>query len=275
MTKNYFIKNLKPKTQIKTNTTIVISSRRGSGKTTIVKWILYYLHPEIRIGTLISNTSYMKGDFNNIIPPLFIFKEYNEKMVKKFIINQSKYWREKKKVDGIKKKAVLIMDDVLSQSKKWRNDKNLTEIFLEGRHSGITNILSIQDLIGCPSSLRGNIDYLIIPKEIRKSRKKIIFDEFWNGYTDYSTFEKILLKCTDGYSSLFIDIKGSAQPYAKMEDVIFRWKPKDPNFLPSFKIGGEKLWELTDRVYKKNKIKEWEEELSNSNNDILQIHFQD
>jgi len=274
---NINIRNFNPR-NIKLGTTIVISGKRGAGKSTIVKIISYYLSPKIRMALLVSNTADKKRDFEQIIPPFLIFEQYQSSIFKNFIKNQSEFCEKYRKNNTVKKHGLIIMDDVLAQTKKWKNDESLIEIFLEGRHSNITNILSIQDILGVPSSLRNNIDYLFITKEFRKERKKLIFDTFWpNNYGNYELFEKILMKCTEGYSTFVIDIKRTEKPNATLENTIFRWKPPDPKKIPPFKIGTRDLWNLNYKSYdEKWRIRKWGSvaNIEDENDEIVQIHLQ-
>jgi archaellum biogenesis ATPase FlaH len=276
---NINIKDLNPKS-IKHGTVIVVSGRRGSGKTTIAKAIIYYLSSKIRNALLISNTSDIKKDFDEIIPPILIHKQYKPDVVKSFLFNQMKFIEKNKSRYNIKKDAIIIMDDVLAQKKTWKKDESFIQTFLEGRHSKITIILSIQDILGVPSELRNNIDYLIIAKEHRKERKKKIFDEYWpSGLCDFKTFEAILNKCTEGYSSLFINIKRTDKEGFNISNTIFRWKPPKPKDIPPIKICNKSLWDLNKRVYDPNWrikrfMKENEEKISHGKNDeIVNIHF--
>lgn len=234
--------------KIKHGTVIGISGRRGSGKTTVVKTLMYYFSPSVRIPLLISGTADYSNDFRGIVPPVLVYDKYNPDKMKALIFSQSAL--KDKSMRGKKKYSLVVMDDVISQKKRWANDTQFIKMFLEGRHFDITNILCIHDPLNIPSALRSNIDYLIITAEHRATRIKSLYENYWpQKFGDLNTFKEILNTTTEGYKSLFIDIKRSSAPHATFENSIFYIAPPHPDNIPHFKLGIKELWELNKEYY--------------------------
>ena len=59
---------------------VVLIGKRETGKSFLVKDLLYY-HRDLPIGTVISPTEQANKFFGNIIPPLFIHEEYTPTVV--------------------------------------------------------------------------------------------------------------------------------------------------------------------------------------------------
>lgn len=233
--------------KIKNGSTIVVLGPRNTGKTTVLRTILYYLNPEIRIPILISNTAHVSRDFNGMIPESLSYQRYDPDMMKKIMRYQVRFFSKinehERKNPPFKTYMMIVMDDVFAQGKKFKNDETFIEIFTEGRQSNITIIAAFHDAMGVPPKVRGQIDYLIITKEHRKKRLQEIYDNYWPFKTDINTFKEILSKCTNGYNSMLIDLRHANKPGFGMNNTVFYLEPPNPDFLPKNHIGIRSIWD--------------------------------
>ena len=62
--------------QIKDDKVVVFIGKRDTGKSFLIRDLLYY-HQNIPIGTVISGTESANSFYGTIIPPLFIHEEFN------------------------------------------------------------------------------------------------------------------------------------------------------------------------------------------------------
>lgn len=239
---------------IKNGTTIGIIGRRASGKTTMIKTLLYYLSPGVRIPMVVSSTSTLKRDYDKMVPPLLISEEYNPKRLRRFIEFQAKAFKDRtnvKRMKNKKKYGVLVMDDVVAQASKWKGDESFIRMILEGRHFNITNILAVHDVLDIPSNIRSNIDYIIITSEKRPKRIRSIYDQFWpHEHGTFETFSSVLKLSTEKNKCLFLDIQ-SASKDSNFESVVFWCRAVDPKYLPEKKIGLRSLWKINKLLYNK------------------------
>ena len=99
---------------------VVMLGKRGTGKSWLVKDMLYY-HRDIPVGTVISGTEGANHFYSNIVPPVFIHDEYNPAVTSHFMKRQK---RMAKRIDtgemDIDKRAYLIFDDCLYSSLEYR-----------------------------------------------------------------------------------------------------------------------------------------------------------
>ena len=116
-------------TDIKDDKVVVLIGKRETGKSFLVKDLLYY-HQSIPIGTVISGTESANSFYSDIIPSLFIHDEYTpgliENVVKRQKLVVKKYKRDmgtngRSRVDP---RAFLILDDCL-YDKSWIKDTNI------------------------------------------------------------------------------------------------------------------------------------------------------
>lgn len=236
-------------------TTIGIIGRRASGKTVIIKTIAYYMKPRVRIPIVFSSTSNLTGSWDNIIPPLAVFNEYKKEKLEAFLTLQASNRdvnsrSTASRMIGKKKIGLVIMDDIVSNAQKYKNHAGFIQMFLEGRHFDINNILSVQDALSIPSAIRSNIDYVIITAETRKPRVKTIFEQFWpSEFGSFDEFKTILEKTTEGHKCLFIDIKASIKANATFSTCVFWCQGIDPKNFPKARLGIKSFWKLNNMLY--------------------------
>ena len=106
---------------------IVLIGRRDTGKSFLVKDLLYY-HQDIPIGTVISGTEAGNGFYAKIVPKLFIHEEYNTAIIEnilkrqKMVIKQVKKETEAYGRSNIDGRTFVILDDCLYDA-TWTKDK--------------------------------------------------------------------------------------------------------------------------------------------------------
>ena len=119
--------------RIKEDKVVVFLGKRETGKSFLVKDLLYY-HQDIPVGTVISPTENANKFYSDIVPPAFIHDEYNERITSEFMKRQKQL--KKRMMNGeqnIDNRAFLIMDDCLYDN-TWARDKMMRLLFMNGRH---------------------------------------------------------------------------------------------------------------------------------------------
>ena len=149
---------IKDKSSTYINPRIAIIAKSGSGKSWIIRDILHYIK-DIPCGVVIAPTDKMTGFYNDFFPLSFIYHEYNEDIIPKILMRQTKMLeknkqRKKKGKKELDPRAFLIMDDCMSSKHLWLKDPNILTIFNEGRHYQLTFILSMQYSLGIQPELR-------------------------------------------------------------------------------------------------------------------------
>jgi len=148
---------------------IVLIGRRDTGKSYLVRDLLYY-HQDIPIGTVISGTESGNGFYSKHVPKLFIHDEYNTAIIENILKRQKMVLKQVKKENeaygrsSIDPRAFVILDDCLFDN-SWTKDKVMRLLFMNGRHWKIMLIITMQYPLGIPPNLRTNIDYVFILRE--------------------------------------------------------------------------------------------------------------
>lgn len=222
---------------------IVFIGRRDTGKSFLVRDLLYY-HQEIPIGTVISGTEAGNGFYGSHVPKLFIHDEYNTAIVEnvlkrqKLVIKQIKKERTAYGRSNIDGRAFVILDDCLWDN-GWAKDKMMRLLFMNGRHWKIMTVITMQYPLGVPPNLRTNIDYVFILREPYLTNRKRIYENYAGMFPTFESFCQVMDQCTENYECLVIDNNSKSN---KLEDQIF-WYKAEPH--DNFKLGSKEFWEIS------------------------------
>lgn len=224
---------------IKKDKLCVFIGKRDTGKSTLVKDLLYYQR-DIPSGIVISGTQAGIEDYGKNVPPLYIYGEYHKNIVGKLIDNQSR--KVKKKGKENTKPVFLIMDDCLHDD-KWAKDKEMKYIFFNGRHINTLFILTMQYPLGIGPAMRSNIDFVFILRDTIMKNRKIIYENYAGMFPSFDIFCSVMNQCTENYECLVIHNNSKSN---KFEDQVFWYKAEIHD---NFKVGSSKFWKISDRKY--------------------------
>ena len=148
---------------IKDDSVVVLIGKRNTGKSFLTKDLLFN-NKDIPVGTVISPTEQSNKFYSDMIPPIFIHDEYTPPIIANIIKRQKKLksiMNSSSENNDLDNRTFLILDDCLYDN-SWQKDKNIRNIFMNGRHYNILFILTMQFALGIPPNLRTNIDYVFI-----------------------------------------------------------------------------------------------------------------
>ena len=226
--------------------TIVLIGRRDTGKTFLVRDLLYH-HQDIPIGTVISGTEAGNGFYAEHVPKLFIHDEYNTILIEnvirrqKIALKQMKTEFEMYKKTTMDPRTFVILDDCL-YDQSWTRDKIMRMLFMNGRHWKVMLIITMQYPLGIPPNLRTNIDYVFILREPYMTNRKRIWENYASMFPSLESFCSILDQCTENFECLVIDNNTKSN---KISDQIFWYKAETR---PNFKLGAKEFWEISKNM---------------------------
>tara|TARA_B110001452_G_scaffold262902_2_gene263537 strand:+ start:479 stop:1315 length:837 start_codon:yes stop_codon:yes gene_type:complete len=244
--KKFDMKNISFKADENKGPVIVLIGRRDTGKTFLVRDLLYY-HQDIPIGTVISGTEAGNGFYAEHVPKLFIHEEYNSAIIENILKRQRTVLKQiKKEVEVYKKstidpRAFVILDDCLFDS-TWTRDKMMRLLFMNGRHWKMMLIITMQYPLGIPPNLRTNIDYVFILREPYISNRKRIYENYAGMFPTFESFCQVMDQCTENFECLVINNNSKSN---KLNDQIF-WYKADAH--KNFKLGSKEFWEISKNL---------------------------
>lgn len=233
-------------TNIGDDKVIVLIGKRNTGKSYIVRDILYHKR-DFPIGTVISATEKENKFYGDIIPSMLIHDEYKPNIIDNVLKRQAMIIRKmhndiqlygKSNADC---RAFLIMDDCLYDS-SWKHDKNIRYIFQNGRHKKMLFLLTMQFVLGIPPELRTNVDYVFICRENIIANRKRLYEAFAGMFPTFEVFSQVMDQCTENYECLVIDNTTKSN---RLEDQVFWYKATSHE---NFTIGSRELWEIHNQI---------------------------
>ena len=229
--------------EIKHDKVVVLIGKRETGKSFLVKDILYN-HSSIPVGQVISGTEAANQFYGSIVPRIFIHGEYKAEIISNMLKRQ-KMAIEKINQQGagsIDPRAFLILDDCL-YDQTWIKNPDVRSLFMNGRHYKILFILTMQYALGIPPNLRTNIDYVFILRENYVSNRKRLYEHYAGMFPTFEMFCQVMDQCTENYECLVINNNAKSN---KLTDQVF-WYKAEPH--PPFQIGGEQFWKYSKENY--------------------------
>lgn len=228
-----------PIDQMKANRIILIVGKRGTGKSTLLKDILYHIRKRVDLGVAMSPTTDTVKMFEDCFPRANIYNEYSLDVVRSILESMTAL-----KDQGVKREMVLTLDDCMFD-KGIMKTKEMREIHMNGRHLNMWFINSVQYLMDLGPDLRSQIDYVFALKENVISNRQKLHKYFFGIFERYDEFSLVMDKCTNNHECLVLD---NTSPNNKIEDSIYYYKA-DPT-LGRFRLGRSIYYKL-DHYYRK------------------------
>lgn len=221
---------------------IVVIGKKDTGKSFLVKDILFHTQACFPVGTVISGTEVANEFFQHMVPSKLIHDKYKPDIVMNVIKRQlavkTHRNKDKSKSGGnssVDPRAFLILDDCLYDG-TWIREESTRYVFMNGRHIDLMTIITMQYPLGITPNLRTNVDFIFILRETMINNRKRIYDNYAGMFPSFEMFCMFMDQCTEDYHCLVICNGVSSN---KLEDQVFWYKATDH---PAFKLCDDGLW---------------------------------
>lgn len=227
------------------NKVVVMLGKRDTGKSFLVRDLLYY-HRDVPIGTVVSATESANKFYSKMIPSIFIHEIPDPEIVANAMKRQDKICRRMRREirntgrSDIDTRAFLVLDDCLADGKKWIRHSAIESAFLNGRHYNLLVLITLQYPMGLPPMLRGNIDFTFVLRDNLIANRKRIYENYCGMFKTFDVFCQVMDQTTSDYECLVIhnNVKSN-----KLEDQVFWYKAQKHE---DFKIGAQYFWDLCE-----------------------------
>jgi hypothetical protein len=226
--------------------TIVFIGRRDTGKSFLVRDLLYH-HQDVPIGTVISGTEMASPYFKNFVPKIFIHYEYSSVLIQDLLLRQTKILKQTTTEVANQGRRItdprtfLILDDCLFDD-RWARDKLMRLLFMNGRHWKIMLLITMQYPLGIPPALRCNVDYVFILRENVITNRRRIYDNYASMFPTFELFCDILDQTTENYECLVIHNNSKSN---RLEEQVFYYKAEAR---PNFRMGAREFWDISRNI---------------------------
>ena len=221
---------------------IVVIGKKDTGKSFLVRDILYNTQQDFPVGTVISGTEVANEFFQHMVPSKFIHDKYSPDIVMNVIKRQMvmKQKRNTAKTGGggqsnIDPRAFLILDDCLYDA-SWIKEESTRYVFMNGRHIDMMTIITMQYPLGITPNLRTNVDFVFILRENILGNRRRIYENYAGMFPTFEMFCDFMDQCTENYEGLVICNNVSSN---KLEDQVFWYKASEH---PPFRLCDQSLW---------------------------------
>lgn len=216
--------------------------RRGSGKSTAMRAMLYYKR-KIPAGICMSETEESNRFWCQSIPKSFIFPSYKTDAVLDMIETQRA--QHKLSTDGSTLSPVFWVAEDVMGSGELSKCKQARRVFTNGRQWGIFCLIALQNTTDLPPRFRGQVDYLFTFRALSAPERERLYGDFFSAAFDsYDEFVACLKKATNDYGCLVLD---ATKPTNKLDEQVFYWKAPEA---PPFKAGSREYWQWHLMNYK-------------------------
>lgn len=216
---------------------------RNTGKTTLIASLLYAKKHIIPVGIAMSGTEDSNHFYRSVFPSTFVFNNYDEAQVEKFIK------RQKIAKDHLENPwAVIILDDCTDDPALFRKPLQ-NGMYKRGRHWKMWYILSLQYGMDVRPVIRTNVDGVFILREPNMRNRKVMYENYASVIPDFKLFCDILDQITNDYTALYIH---NATRSNDWRDCVFWYKAKPVP--PDFKFGCDDYWDFHFQRFDSNYV---------------------
>jgi hypothetical protein len=224
----------------------VFIGKRGTGKSTLVTDILYH-KKHLPAGVVMSATEEGNHWYQQFIPDLFIYGEYDKDIIERVIERQRKMVNlkpppGKKELTSRDIGAFILMDDCM-YDRKFLKDSCIRQCFMNGRHWKIFFMLTMQYCMDLSPDLRANVDYVFIARENVIQNREKLYKAFFGIFPNFDMFNQVMTACTENYEVLVLDNTSKSN---RIEDCVFWYKAK---IHQNFRVGSQQFWNLHQKTY--------------------------
>lgn len=233
---NIQLKKFKPESMADDKVCVFIG-KRGTGKSTLVTDILYHKR-HIQAGIVMSATEEGNHHYQQYVPDLFIYGDYDREAIEKVLQRQKNLVGK-----GINDKNAFILLDDCMYDRKFMKDVCIRQCFMNGRHWKLFFMLTMQYCMDLTPDLRANVDYVFILRENVIQNREKLYKSFFGIFPTFDMFNQVMTACTENYECLVLDNTSKSN---KLQDCVFWYKAKVHN---NFRIGSPALWQFHKQNY--------------------------
>lgn len=233
------------------NSKVAIIGKPATGKSTLIKDLLFQHRKKFTGGIIMSGTEDSTGFYAGLLPDLFIYGGYNQDAMNRLKLRQQKLVRKNGKLHP-ENWAFLVNDDCMDD-KSWIKHTTTRWLFKNGRHFDIFFLLAMQFSLDIPPELRTCIDYVFVLRQsIIKDRRRV-YDNYAGIFPNFHMFCEVLDNLTEDYNCMVIKNRVTS---SRIEDCVFWYKAKMHE--KPFKVGTSGLWKYHYTNYNNNYQEEQE-----------------
>jgi energy-coupling factor transporter ATP-binding protein EcfA2 len=177
----------------------------GSGKSEIIKSILWAKKSIIPVVVAISETEDVNKCYSKIIPDLFVFNKNDPEIIEKIIA------RQKVACEHLKNPMLaLVLDDCMNKTSNMNEDIH-TALFKTSRHYQMMTLISCQSTFDLKPSNREQAAGFFILRSDNSANRKKIYNNYASIIPNEQLFNALMDTLTSDYCCMFIKNRNRGQ----------------------------------------------------------------
>lgn len=202
--------------------TCLIVAPKGSGKSFLIREIIASQRTHFFYALLLCPTEPVNHFFKTIVPAKNMEFEYDDNFIKNLFKRQYKLRNQ----GCARMDALLIADDIQDRYINFEKLPYTRQLFVNGRHYGISSIYTTQYLKTFSPFIREQQEIIIIGNITTDASLKGIFETCGSIFPNYAFFKKLVNQYTRNYNFLVIDTRMTVNNQSETHG--------DPNFNTSY-----------------------------------------
>lgn len=204
----------------------LIVGKRGSGKSSLLKDLLYCMRDRFDFCMAMCPTMESSTMLKECMPESCVFSRFSPAKVE-MLVQTARECASREK----EKHFLLVLDDVFYDKSICRSQA-FRFIFFNGRHCRITCIILLQYLVDLPPDLRANVDYVFSMRETILANRMKLYKMFFGVFGTFDDFAAVFERCTQNYECICLD---NTLQSTGVTDCIFWYKARLET--EAFKLG--------------------------------------
>lgn len=213
----------------------------NTGKSTVIKSILYAKKHIFPIGIAMSGSEDSNHCYGEFMPSTFVFNEYDEEKISQMVK------RQKLAANHLPNPwAFMILDDCTDDPKIF-NRPLQQALYKKGRHWNLLYILSLQYAMDIKPVIRTNVDGIFILREPLLKNREALYKNYASIIPDFTTFCSLMDQLTEDFHCMYIHGATNVNNWC---DCVYWYKaPLTPK---GWKVGAPEFWEFHYARYNDN-----------------------
>ena len=219
--------------------THILVGKRGSGKSVLLRNLLYEHRGMHDVGVCCTPTMETADMFREFVPEGLIYNDYNGPVLQRIIAQQ-----RARQEAGKKAPRVFIVLDDCGYEKELFSSKNtaMRDLFQNGRHYKCTVYICLQYCTTIPPSFRANTDVVYALREPIIGNQKRLHEFFFGVIETFQNFRRVFGAATENHECLVTINTASSN---SIDDCVFWYKARLD--VPRFRLCAPKYWRINTR----------------------------
>jgi len=214
----------------------LVVGRRGSGKSVLLRDLLYHMRDRFDYGIAMCPTMESSMMLRSCMPSGCVFDRFVQNKVEQLVSLAQDY-----ALRGKEKSFLLVLDDCM-YDKSIARQPTFRNIFYNGRHFRLSVLILMQYSVDLLPELRAQIDYVFACREPILTNKIKLHRMFFGVFGTFEDFCNVLDKCTRNFELLVLDNTASSNA---IQDCVSWYKSALE--LPEFRLCAPVFYKLCER----------------------------